>query len=124
MKRIQPMPHKDPNLGQQLISILTNNPAVIAAFWGAFIAFLRIFHSGNQRGQTKKQVLFEMIFCGAISALATKTAIVFGVNPELGAGIGGAVGLFGVKEIKDLARRYLKQKTDNTSNDNNEDNIL
>lgn len=74
-----------------------------------FIAIARICYMGKE--PSKLRVLFEAILCGLIAVASESVFDYLGMPPKLAVALGAVIALFGIDEIRNWAKQYMKKKT-------------
>lgn len=73
-----------------------------------FIAVVRICYVGKTR--SKLRVLLEATLCGLIAVASESVFEYLAFPPKLAVALGAIIALFGIDEIRALAKRYVSTK--------------
>lgn len=95
-----PMPHRDPNQWQALLSVIASVwPQLYAALLAFVVALVRALYAGGK----PFKALLEAVLCGSLTLALVPVLNYFGLSPDLAVAFGAAVAFLGVEWLRDRA---------------------
>lgn len=106
------MPIKEPDTYAviwQWLQTNLNGASIFSFMMTFFIALFRICYVSKE--QSKTRVFVEAVLCGLIAVASESVLEYLGFPAKLAVAVGAIIALFGIDEIRSLAKIYLKKKT-------------
>lgn len=101
-------PEKDPAFWASLLAPLREHG--LAAALGFALTWLRIHWEGKET--SLKRQLLEAALGGVLAFLVGIAAEKFGLSGGWSYAVAGAVGIFGVEQVRQLSRRWVEKKVE------------
>lgn len=106
------MPIKEPDtyaIIWQWLQTNLNGTSIVSFTLTFFIAIFRICYVGKE--SSKLRVFIEAVLCGLIAVASESVFEYLEFPPKLAVALGAIIALFGIDEIRNLAKMYIKKKT-------------
>lgn len=104
------MPWQDPNGFFRALYECFMTPQVQAVLAALVFSVLRILSDKNNGSLFCRGNIIECLLCISVTWCCYKLVPVFGLSPDLGVPIGGAIGYFGTKWLDKLVRTWAEKK--------------